>query len=163
MATINNDNKISIDDLRGLLRVDEDGKLFWLVRKGRGRVGAEAGTIAGLGYRYLEINYISYRASRVVFALHNGRWPTGFIDHIDGDISNNKIGNLREVTRRQNNQNRKTHREGRLQGTTFCKRKQKWRAQITDRKAKSLGYFSSEVEAHHAYIKYLEKLGERLP
>lgn len=34
-----------------------------------------------------------------------GEWPTGEIDHIDGDGANNAIANLRLVSRTENNQN----------------------------------------------------------
>lgn len=47
-----------------------------------------------------------YYNHRIIFFLHNGYCPS-CIDHIDGDRTNNKIDNLREATRSQNNWNRK--------------------------------------------------------
>jgi len=41
-----------------------------------------------------------------------GEWPTGVIDHIDGNSLNNRWNNLRDVTTDQNNSN-KAWSEGR--------------------------------------------------
>lgn len=47
-----------------------------------------------------------------------------FIDHIDGNTLNNHVSNLRWVTNRQNQENRKLHREtGKIPGVTvYCKK-----------------------------------------
>ena len=42
---------------------------------------------------------------QAVWALHHGRMPTT-IDHINGDIDDNRIENLREVTNEESDQNR---------------------------------------------------------
>ena len=34
-------------------------------------------------------------ASRIIFALINGKWPDGLVDHLDGNPGNNKLENLR--------------------------------------------------------------------
>lgn len=39
---------------------------------------------------------------RAVWAVCYGRWPERTIDHIDGDPTNNRIGNLREVSQSEN-------------------------------------------------------------
>ena len=39
---------------------------------------------------------------RLIWALQNGYFPDGYIDHINGDPQDNRIENLREVTNREN-------------------------------------------------------------
>lgn len=84
--------------------------------------------------------------------------PSGMvIDHINGNSLDNRKSNLRICTHRQNQQNRYTHRAGRLVGATF--KKGKWIAKITyDNKIKYLGRFKTEIEAHEAYINALKEL-----
>ncbi|WBF77943.1 hypothetical protein W70_248 [Escherichia phage W70] len=47
-----------------------------------------------------------YAAHRIVFYLYHNRWPTGEIDHINGDRLDNSPPNLREVDRSFNSANR---------------------------------------------------------
>lgn len=80
------------------------------------------------------------------------------IDHINGDTTDNRIQNLRVVNNRQNHQNRKSHREGRLVGCYFSKRNEGWVALIrVGKKRKNLGLYPTEQQAHHAYIQALEE------
>lgn len=86
-------------------------KKVWVLKNGG--VRREAGAVAGgsMGKRkyfrvYFEGHY--YMAHRVVWELHNGAIPDGVqVDHIDGDRTNNRIGNLRLVTPAGNARNRK--------------------------------------------------------
>ena len=41
----------------------------------------------------------------IVWVWHKGYWPTQ-LDHINGDVADNRIENLREVTQSENNLNR---------------------------------------------------------
>lgn len=62
------------------------------------------------GYRLVKLLGKTYRLHRVIWELHNGAIPDGMeIDHIDGDTNNNKLSNLRLVTKSQNAFNRKNH------------------------------------------------------
>ena len=58
---------------------------------------------------YLRTNYLSKQVyqHRLAFFLMEGRWPSE-IDHINGDKSDNRWSNLREVTRSQNSMNKDT-------------------------------------------------------
>ena len=89
------------------------------------------------------------------------------IDHINGDRIDNRIENLRLVTRRENQQNQKIHRAGRLAGTYYNKIYHNdkiyhyWLSQIKiDSKQIHVGYYKTEQEAHEAYkiaCKYIAK------
>jgi hypothetical protein len=57
------------------------------------------------GYLYLYHQGLSLLAHRVAFAMGNGVWPVNQVDHIDGDRTNNKLNNLADVTRSENNCN----------------------------------------------------------
>jgi HNH endonuclease len=62
------------------------------------------------GYEMFQLPRIrsTLRKSQLVYSLKYGRIPEGMdVDHIDGDILNNKPDNLRLVTRAVNNRNRK--------------------------------------------------------
>jgi HNH endonuclease len=79
--------------------------------------GREAGTldkrvIRGRVYPTLRIGLDGklYLASRVAWLLHYGEWPSLTLDHIDGDRTNNRIRNLRDVTHEVNMNNCYYHR-----------------------------------------------------
>lgn len=81
------------------------------VRRGRGykilfkAKGDVAGSV-GKGYSHVGLNGKIYKTSRVVWEMFNGGiGPHHDIDHIDGDIHNNSIGNLRKVTTALNARN----------------------------------------------------------
>jgi hypothetical protein len=110
------------------------------------------------GYTLVRLNtenVILYH--RIIWILHNGNIPEGkFIDHIDGNKLNNSIENLRLVTHRENCQNFTKHRNGKLVGCSFDKRRNKWQSQLWyNGKRKHLGYFNTMEEAHRAYIDFL--------
>jgi hypothetical protein len=95
--------------VRRLLNYDQStGVLTWAVDTGTNR--AKAGKIAGtecLGYRVIRINRKGYKAHRLAWLHTHGAWPTGVIDHIDGNPLNNALSNLRDVTPAMNQHNRK--------------------------------------------------------
>jgi hypothetical protein len=70
------------------------------------------------------------------------------IDHINGIKTDNRIENLRWVSRSTNNRNRPS-----TKGYCWSKQMQKWMARITiDGKQKHLGFFETEAKARAAYI-----------
>lgn len=68
--------------------------------------GMPAFTNASGGYFRGRIFYRSHLAHRVAWVLAKGDWPTGDIDHINGNGFDNRIVNLRDVSPQINAQNR---------------------------------------------------------
>jgi hypothetical protein len=128
------------------------GILYWKVDIGtRARVGTEAGYLhRATGYKRVMVNKVLNQAHRVCWLLYYGTWPTNYIDHISGDRSDNRVSNLRDVTKRQNGRNQKkpiTNTSGIL-GVNWSSRANKWVARgHTNIKRESLGYFDTIEEA----------------
>lgn len=132
--------------IRQLLRADEDGRLWWLVRGSKRRVDAPAGCLKRDGYVYVKVDHVELLAHRVVWFLKHGEWPARFIDHIDGNRSNNSPSNLRLADSQQNSRNsavRVTNTSG-MPGVHLHKDKGLWQARVwLNGKPKSLGYFKT--------------------
>ncbi len=110
------------------------------------------------GYLRFSVGGILYRAHRLAWLYVHGRFPSGAIDHIDGDRLNNRIANLRECTLSENAQNAPRHaradsKHG-FRGVSFQSQKGKWQARImVNGRSKSCGLFNTPEEAHEAYLK----------
>lgn len=79
----------------------ETGELFWLMHPAKNKsylAGVRAGTIEQSGYWYVRLFGRSYQQHRLIWLLTFGGWPSGVIDHIDGNPLNNRLENLRDVT-----------------------------------------------------------------
>lgn len=96
----------SIERLNELFRLDA-GVLYWKVRASpQMQAGSMAGTLsAPKGYKTVLIAGQRLKLHRIIFAMHYGYWPENYVDHIDGDATNNDPANLREVTHLENMQN----------------------------------------------------------
>ena len=96
------------------------------------------------------IDYVMHRAHRVAWALHTGVWPEGDIDHIDGDGTNNRWVNMREVTAEENSHNMKkfsTNSSG-VTGVSKYKGRNKWAASIyVGGRDINLGSYASKKDA----------------
>jgi hypothetical protein len=87
----------------------KNGKLYWKEARGRKAAGSEAGTNHGDGYKTVRIDGKAYYVHRVVMEITTGKKiRSGDVDHKDRDRSNNSPTNLRQVTRSENNKNRKS-------------------------------------------------------
>lgn len=125
----------------------------WNVRN----AGREAFTASdGKGYRQGQICKYHTTAHRVIWAYVHGEWPD-CIDHINGNGCDNRLINLRKVSRQENAMNRCQSSRGRM-GVRF--NKGIWEAYIgVDRKIKYLGSFPSEDAALQARRKAERELG----
>jgi hypothetical protein len=120
--------------------------------------GAVKGSVAGckmqLGYITISIDKQAYLAHRLAWLYMTGAWPSQYIDHINGEPSDNAWNNLREATQTQQNANmrlRKDNTSG-YRGVKWNKNRQKWHATIQkDGKARHLGAFESKEDAYAVY------------
>lgn len=101
-----------------------------------------------------------YEAHRLAWLYMHGEWPKQFIDHIDGNALNNRIANLRDVSRQINVQNRRSADKDSLTGVLGATaRGRRFRSQIAvNNKNISLGTFDTALEAHRAYLKAKQEL-----
>ncbi len=86
------------------------------------------------------------------------------IDHRDGNGLNNTRDNLRHVTVRQNQQNRRNINKSSIYpGVCRIKNSGKWCATICiNGKNKRLGNYNTEREAFNAYLKALNEINEAI-
>jgi hypothetical protein len=156
--SVEKEHLLSFNEANSLLRYDpETGLLFWRINRRRRRAGAVAGSIAPTNGRpVITINARNYLQHRVAWLLFHGKWPSKFIDHINSDIRDNRISNLREANKVQNGGNRKPQTRkglGNLKGASLTA-KGKWRSSIKiNGKTKNLGDYLTELEAHQAYCR----------
>lgn len=164
------DRDIDIEVLKQLIAYDaESGNLIWKVR-GRefftsdricnswngSYAGKVAGCVDGKGYVKVALFNKGYRGHRVAWAVYYGEWPPADmeIDHIDTNSLNNRIDNLRLVTRGQNECNKRKRRNTKspLKGVSWNGQKKKWMATLAiDGKVRKIGFFSTDLEAHLCY------------
>lgn len=83
-----------------------DGKLFWIKKKGpKTYIGKEVGSLRKDGYRHTYINGRAYFVHHLIWLYHTGSYPENNIDHINRDITDDSIENLRLADKSQNRGN----------------------------------------------------------
>ena len=152
--------------LKEILSYDpETGVFTWLAKPSpyasKIKVGNRAGCQDGERYRVIAIDQVTYGEHRLAWFYVNGIWPSGQIDHINGDKSDNRIANLRDASPGENQRNRgamKSNTTG-FKGVTYEPRRGKFKAAIThEGKQKNLGRFDTAYEAHKAYCEAANRL-----
>lgn len=149
--------QLSIDGLRQIF--DYDPLTGVITRKQRVRyskhkIGSVVGNLFRGWYWCAIIDGNRYYCHRLAWAMYWGVWPTGFIDHINGNRSDNRISNLRDVDRTVNRQNvkraQRNNKSGLLGVSTekgrFCARI------FVEGKQKKIGLFKTAETAHAAYL-----------
>lgn len=82
-------------------------------------------------YLRIQIRDKKYRAHRMAWFMVHGYWPLE-IDHINGNSLDNKISNLRDVSRQENNKNTMIRKDciSGVMGVKWRKQRSKWIAMI---------------------------------
>ena len=146
----------------------ECGSLIWKnpPRRHPRLKGTPAGSVRsnrGKSYVHIKMDGVPLKRSWLIFLWVNRRWPTYCIDHINGNPTNDGIGNLREASRMQNAWNHKTR--AKQEKTPMGVRRLpsgRYLARIRcNHTPISLGTFGTAAEAHAAYLgKRKELFGE---
>lgn len=83
------------------------------------------------GYRYGSIDGRTYYAHRLIWKIVTGKDPL-LIDHINGNRSDNRLTNLREVNHRDNCRNSAFHKDGTSGAIGVSYYRNRWVATIWD-------------------------------
>lgn len=133
--------------------------------------GSPAGSFSrGSGYASVMIEGTHYRVNRVIACLHGYDVSGKIVDHIDGNKSNNSIGNLRVIDHCGNNRNqkRRLRNTSGVTGVRFCNSRDgesaKWLARwyedgVLKSKSFSLSVAGSNSAAFNLAVEFrLEKI-----
>lgn len=91
-----------------------------------------------------------FQAHRAFWAIQYGEWPAGDIDHINGNRTDNRICNLRDVTHMENLRNSSigVRNKSGVLGVYWGKDRNMWRAEISvDGERIKLGSFETLEDA----------------
>jgi len=123
------------------------------------RRGAMAGPITNRpnssGYVKINLDGRTYAAHRLAWLYVHGRFPTAYVDHINGSKTDNRIANLRDVDASMNLQNQRVAQRGSKSGLlgVYPKPGGRFESRIMyDGKLRYLGSFDTADEAHGAYV-----------
>lgn len=140
-----------------------NGRLHWRnTLTGKHRIaGAPAGHMNADGYVVIETAGKAIGAHRIIWLMHHGAWPTGEIDHINGNRADNRIENLRDVIKRTNSENRRRATYSSKTGVLGVEElpSGRFRARIRSfGKIHDVGIFDSTESAHAAYVQAKRKM-----
>ena len=152
------DSTLTARELRDSLLYDSvTGRFTWWVKPANNiSVGATAGCISQMNrnHHYVKIRLrgIQYLAHRLAWLYMTGEWPEKWIDHIDGNGTNNEWSNLRKtdhITNQWNARRYKKHQTG-LKGVH--RHLDRYRSSLfVEGQHLHLGIFDTPEEAHAAY------------
>lgn len=139
------------------------GHAIWTAQNSGKKAGSTITTNRGKKYSKISISKAHYYSHRIAIIMSGFDLSTDQeVDHINGDGSDNRIVNLRVVTRSENNINKRmmsTNKSG-VTGVSFLNREKKWRARISKGgKELTLGVFNNFDDAVKARRVAEVKLG----
>lgn len=147
---------LTIEYLREMLDYNpETGVFIWKKKPAR---AINVGSVAGCnnkqrGYLTIGLNKRIYLAHRLAWFYVYGVWPRKYVDHINGNPSDNRISNLREATNTQNQYNAKlaAHNTSGVKGTCWCVWHKQWKVTLrVNGRTKLIGYFDNLEDAAEA-------------
>lgn len=150
------DSKLTAERLRELVSYNPDTGIFTRrLDARRWKAGGETGSVNKiLGYVHITVGGYAGTAHRLAWLYMTGEWPTASIDHKDGNRSNNRFSNLRDVSQELNLQNRQRAQADNKAGLLgVSMRRGRYRATLKVRgRSIYLGDYETPEEAHAAYL-----------
>lgn len=148
---------VTQEELKSRFMYDPNtGNLIWVSHKRRpDLIGTIAGNKDKSSHIQIYLNCKKYWAHRLVWLYHYGYLPE-MIDHINGIPSDNRIENLRECTRSQNQQNHKKNKSNTsgIKGVSWNKHARKWETHCS---GNYLGIYETREEAEKIVREFREK------
>lgn len=142
---------ITQERLKNLLHYNPDTGVF--TRRNTFRnltAGSVVGCVGAGGYMQCSLDNKMYKMHRLAWLYVHGRWPADQIDHINHNVTDNRILNLREVSCAENHQNRarRTKNSSGYLGVGWHKRDKRWQVHIeVNGKRHHIGYYTQLPDA----------------
>lgn len=136
-----------------------DGELIRKTSKQNNTIGEIRGFIGKRDNNYcmqtsINVNGKKFRASlkKLIYLFHMKCYPQ-FLINIDGNVANNKIENLKEISKYESELPKLINYKDKSKvGSCYCKDKKKYRASIKlNKKIIFIGYFLNDDQASEAY------------
>jgi hypothetical protein len=157
--------KLTAERLRQALHYEPmTGEFTWLIRGAHRRnPGDAAGSPSKDGRIRIRIDGELFYRYRLAWMYMTGQWPTFHIDHINGNQTDDRWLNLRDVTQSVNLQNLRHAPKHSTTGLLGAHRRSHGRfesqIQLAGRRY-FLGTFDTPEESHAAYLKAKRKYHE---
>lgn len=154
---------ITQEYLKSIFHYDPETGYFTHLRStnNRTKVGDRVGSKGGADYLATTVDKKRFKVHRLAWFYVYGVWPENNIDHINGNKTDNRIENLRDVTYIENSRNQKKPKNNTsgIIGVSWDKKKERYYAEIRiNYKRVGLGSYKSIFEAacarKSAEIKY---------
>ena len=151
MTKPRNDADVTQESARARLGYSaETGELTWLLP--RRLAGQRAGSLTKRGYRVVVLEGRAFFEHRLIWMWVHGAWPCGEIDHINRQKGDNRLANLRDVSKSENAFNAGAHRDNRCGVRGVSPHRGRWKAEVqVNGRRYHVGVFSSAEAAGHAH------------
>lgn len=147
--------KIAHSRLLQVIHYDPITGLFaWKNRTKGIKPGARPGNMMKKGYIRIFIDGRSYQANVLAWFYTTGKWPTGDVDHRNGERADNRMENLRDVSRMINLQNSTVPKATSTIGLRGVQRNHsRFMARIQSAgRSQYIGTYDTPEQAHAAYL-----------
>jgi len=143
-------SELSLHRARKLFSYNPDtGQVHRLIGVHGGKRGQRAGSLSTMKCRYkywrITVDYQGYILARVIWFMQTGKWPDE-IDHINGDPTDNRWCNLRDVPHTENQKNLRVSKNnnGGIIGVYWNKDRKKWHSRITVKDKTVILYYGND-------------------